>query len=75
MILISLVLLTAFLIAVFPQLDFIADVTYVSSRLHSVVTERPETRQHRDATRHRSHRQEPHARLRVPGTTPSGSAA
>ena len=35
--------------------------------LRSVVTEGPQTRQHRDVTRHRPHRQEPHACVRVPG--------
>lgn len=37
--------------------------------LRSVATEGPQTRQHRHAARHRPHRQEPHARLRVPGGT------
>lgn len=35
--------------------------------LRSVVTEGPQTRQHRDVARHRSHWEEPHTRIRVPG--------
>lgn len=40
------------------------------SCFRSIVTEGPQARQHRDATWHRPHWQEPHARLRVPGEVP-----
>lgn len=42
---------------------------------HSVVTEGPEARQHRDAARHRPHRQVAHTGVRVPGESNKASAS